>query len=273
VPDAPYLIGLFHFSNGRTWIERLATDLGMFASAKPALLFPRVYTNYAVGRSRARPPESSEVAICKLCDLTSQVNRFLKDFRQTAPSDALYVVFVGANDLFDAISALPSDLSGDTTAAIIEEAISATLSNILALYSHGARTFLVANLPNVAITPAVILQEPSFPGLSYWASFFSEQYNAGLKDALDGLEMAFGEKIQVIRLDVFEALQTLVASPGAAGFSVVDKSCLNFGVVQGAICAHPNAYLFWDGIHPTTAGHDYLSEQAKETLEKALDTR
>ncbi len=37
VPSAPYAIGGFHFSNGKTWVEQLANILGDNNSGKPAL--------------------------------------------------------------------------------------------------------------------------------------------------------------------------------------------------------------------------------------------
>ena len=54
LPDFPYAIGGHHFSNGPTWAEQLTRALGMPTSGKPALHAPGVFTNYAVGRARAR---------------------------------------------------------------------------------------------------------------------------------------------------------------------------------------------------------------------------
>ena len=31
--------------------------------------------------------------------------------------------------------------------------------------------------------------------------------------------------------------------------------CLTFGVVERAVCGHPEQFLFWDAIHPTRAGY------------------
>jgi phospholipase/lecithinase/hemolysin len=33
-----------------------------------------------------------------------------------------------------------------------------------------------------------------------------------------------------------------------------------------AFCATPNKFLFWDGIHPTVAGHRILAERANAAL-------
>jgi outer membrane lipase/esterase len=260
IPDSPYAIGGFHFSNGRTWIEQLATDLHMPTSGRPAVLVPGVYTNYAIGRSRARPVLPPVLA-CASCYLAAQVEQFLNDFHNTASEDALYVVFIGANDLQDALRALETDPTGGTSVEIILQAIGSTSDNILKLHGYGARMFLVPNLPNIASTPALIAAGPDAQAVAY---YFSTLYDDLLEIALGTLDNL--PDIQIIRLNVFEALETVVNSPESAGFSVVDLPCLTFGVVQGAICSKPKTYLFWDGIHPTTAGHDFLSDQAKEAL-------
>ena len=40
IPDAPYLIGRLHFTNGPTCNEYLARGLGLFRGGRPALLRP-----------------------------------------------------------------------------------------------------------------------------------------------------------------------------------------------------------------------------------------
>jgi phospholipase/lecithinase/hemolysin len=38
---------------------------------------------------------------------------------------------------------------------------------------------------------------------------------------------------------------------------------------KNAFCAHPEDFLFWDGIHPTRAGHRILAERAAAALDAA----
>jgi phospholipase/lecithinase/hemolysin len=33
-----------------------------------------------------------------------------------------------------------------------------------------------------------------------------------------------------------------------------------------AICERPNRHLFWDGIHPTAAGHGIVEDAAQQAL-------
>ena len=147
IPSAPYLIGRFHFTNGRTWVEQLARDFDLFRSARPALLRPGVFTNYAIGGARARAAEP--------IDLATLIGLFLADFDGVAAPESLYVLWIGANDLRDAFAAFEQDPSGATSEAILQEALKATKRGIKDLYDAGARSFLVLNLPNIGDTPAL----------------------------------------------------------------------------------------------------------------------
>src|SRR5712664_2016882 len=54
IPDAPYARGGLHFSDGATWVEQLSVFDRAIPSAGPALLHPVLFSNYAVGGTRAR---------------------------------------------------------------------------------------------------------------------------------------------------------------------------------------------------------------------------
>jgi phospholipase/lecithinase/hemolysin len=121
-PEASYAVGGHHFSNGATWAERLAADLG-----GPALSVPGLFTNYAVGRARAR----AGAPAFPDHDLRTQIGQFLTDFRGQAPSGDLYVVWIGANDVSDALSALAIDPSLRTAATQLSAAYNGALEQAL----------------------------------------------------------------------------------------------------------------------------------------------
>ena len=105
IPDAPYATGGHHFSNGRTWVQQLARTLHTPTSSGPALAVSGAFTNYAFGRARAR----MNAPVFPLYDLGQQVTRFMDDFGGVAPATATYVVFIGSNDVRDALEALADD--------------------------------------------------------------------------------------------------------------------------------------------------------------------
>jgi phospholipase/lecithinase/hemolysin len=254
IPDAPYARGALHFSNGPTWIEQLSLIDHALPSAGPALLMPTVLSNYAVGGGRARTVGAF--------DLPVQVGLFLKDFQGQAPADALYVVFIGGDDVRDALAAFATDPTGATSIGIVTDALTAIRVNLLTLYAAGARQFFVPNLPDLALLPAVRL---SGPQAQFAANLLSTQFDAGLEATLQALEGALG--ISITRLDTFDFVNEVVAAPGSFGLSDVEDTCIRLNTISGAFCPNPAQFLWWDGIHPTVAGHHLLAVRADSVLD------
>ena len=247
IPDAPYARGAQHFSDGATWVEQLSILDHALPSTGPALLNPAMFSNYAVGGARARH--------VGFFDLSTQVGVFLNDFGGHGPADALYVVFVGGNDLRDAL------LAPAQSTAIVQNALLAIQGNLGTLHAAGARNFLVANAPNLGLAPAVRLLGPAAQSA---ATFLAAQFNAGLESILEGLEFASG--LNIVRFDVFQALNEIVAAPGAFGLTNVTQPCIAVDTKAQPFCANPGTFLFWDGIHPTVAGHRILAKRARAAL-------
>jgi phospholipase/lecithinase/hemolysin len=255
IPSAPYDEHGHHFTNGRTWIERLTLELDHPESGRAAFERPRINTNYAVGRARARP-QAPEFASY---DLGTQVAAFLTDFNGEAPGNSTYVIWIGANDLDDALSAASTDPA--QSAAIIQSALAAVATNVELLWSAGARSFFVPNLPDFGLTPAV--QSLGQPAIAA-ATELSTLYNTYLAQTLTQLGALPG--IELTTLDVFAVLHGVVSDPVGFGIKDTQTPCLQFGVTVDAICDHPNKHLFWDAIHPTVAGHEALERAAEQAL-------
>jgi len=209
-----------------------------------------VFTNYAVGRARAR----AGAPVFPDFDLGTQVGAFLTDFHGQAPASRTYVIWIGANDLFDALEALQMDPTGAASMGIIKQAIGATAESLQILWAAGARKFLVLNLADPALTPYVRSLGPLAQGAS---TQLTAAYNGALAQVLASLGAL--PQIQIRQFDLNAFLHTVVSSPGRYGLGDVADSCLSFGVVTNAVCADPDCYLFWDGIHPTRAGHFLIS--------------
>lgn len=164
--DIPCTDLFFHqsrVSNGPVAVEILAQRLG-FDELRPSLFFlnlpppfppvvpPLVGTNYAVAGAEAGGSD--------LGDLNSQVLGFLGDY-DSAPSDALYVVMIGGNDVIAAVKSAAAQLKGEDLepqekpVAIIDTAIDAIEVNIRHLISLGAQKFLVANSVSIGSVPAI----------------------------------------------------------------------------------------------------------------------
>lgn len=246
VPEYPYARGGHHLSNGSIWIEQLAKQMNLVQSVGPALRVPGVFSNYAIDRTRA----CSQSPLPSYIDLTGQVGMFLDEFGG-ATDEALYVMFVGANDVRDA-------LTSQTPPAVIGCALSSIYDNLMALIDAGARTFLVANVPNLGQIPAVaLLGEEAQAGATGASYFFNQQ----LEGILSGIETAYGGQVIFYRLDTFDMITQ--ASIDHPELNVTDP-CIN--IFAGTVCEPTKDYLFWDGIHPTVTGHSLIAEKAASIL-------
>ena len=267
-PDFSYDIGGHHFSNGNTWAEQLATALKTPTSGGPSLRAPGVFTNYAVGRARARAnaPAFSDF------DLTTQVNRFLTDFGGSVPDNTLVVIWIGANDVDDAINALFVDPSGDTSKAIVQAAVTSVVTNVQVLYGAGARMFLIANVPDFGSTPYVrFLGAAVSPLIPQYATALTLGYDAALAQYAQLLLVLLppdaARPLQFIRVfDVNALFGQILQTPAAFGLSNATDRCTVANTYGNAICSTPNRYLFWDGIHPTTTSHSIVANAALQLL-------
>jgi phospholipase/lecithinase/hemolysin len=256
IPSAPYARGGHHFSNGATWIEQLARSLGLAGSVRPAYASGSLEaTNYAVGAARAYEDGLN-------INLSEQVQTFLADHGGVAPSDALYVIEMGGNDIRDAIVAYQT---GGFPAAqsILQQAIRSIAQNIQVLSAAGARDFLVWLPPNPGLTPALQRLNQASPGVVQLATALTQAFNAGLSATLAQLSQIPG--ITIRTLDASALLNTLVSDPSAYGLTNVDTACVTPGVAP-FFCQAPDDYLYWDGIHPTRAAHAIVAALAASLL-------
>jgi outer membrane lipase/esterase len=252
IPRAPYVKGGYHFSNGTTWIEQFARGVGLAENARPAFrTSSTAATNYAVGGARARDNGIN-------VNLSDQVNAFLDDFGGVAPSDALYVIEMGANDVRDALAA------GTDGGAIIAAALASIGKNVLDLSAAGAKEFLVLNVPNVGLTPAIRTLDSLTPGAARLAEGFTQLFNWGLDKLLRSAARLPG--IEIARMDLYQKVNALVANPRAFGLSEVEAACVTLADLPPFSCRTPDRFLFWDGIHPTKAVHAIFALEAAFVL-------
>ena len=248
IPSAPYAVGGHHFSNGKSWAEKVAQGLNDSNGGKPAREKPGHYGNYAHGGARARTVIGAAVP-----SSVEQVELFLGDLGG-APGNALYVLQFGGNDLRDALVAGMSDpaaVEPIMTAAIQELAFA-----VQKLYMAGARNFLVANAPNIEHAPVV-----RFSGAGPIAGYLTGIFNGNLEGALQMLEIGL-PGINIQRLDFADFVNDVAAAPSEFGIANAMAPCLTFLVETDAKCSDPDLHFFWDGLHPTRVGHNALAERA-----------
>jgi len=265
VADGPYTRGGLHHSNGATWIEQFALSRGLEGYVRPALRSQGTARNYAYGGARARLepviiPNANQ-------QLPTQVTNFLADVNNAAPSDALYMIFIGANDIFDAVFALSSDPTGVTSATVLNNAIMSVANEVGRLSYAGARHFVVLNAPDLGLTPAVAIADALFSSSNPYinpgdviaaATQFSILYNAGVNAALGSVP-----GVQII--DIFTEFHNLVANPQNYGLTNSTNACVTPDQPP-FVCNKPDEFVFWDGVHPTKVAHGIIADIVSDAI-------
>ena len=231
-PSPPYSQG--RFTNGPVWVEHLASRLSLQSTLE---------NNYAVGGACTGQGNSNEDVVgMDLPGLQDEIAQFTASLSGPANAEALYVVWAGPNDFFDA----PAD---------IETAVAQAVGNIVTavgtLRVAGAEHILVPNMVDLGITPF---------GISSGMASDLTQLSAGFNFALYSTLDAWG--LDVIEFDVFQVLNDAVNDPGAFGFSNVTDACFD----GSSVCANPDENLFWDSVHPTARGHELFAGMMFEEL-------
>jgi phospholipase/lecithinase/hemolysin len=253
IPSAPYARGGHHFSNGATWVEQFGRSIGLADSVHAALATSDpVATNFAVGAARAYDDGIN-------FNLTRQVNTFLERSGGVASAQALYVIEMGGNDIRDSFQVYAT---GGNGGPILQAALASIAGNIQRLYAAGAREFLVWAAPNVGLTPAIRSLGPAAGGL---ATAVAQAFNGGLTQVVAQLSFAL-PGTSFARLDAFQILDAIVANPATFGLTNVTTACVTPNVVPFT-CKPADEFLFWDGIHPTKAGHAILARETANVLQ------
>jgi outer membrane lipase/esterase len=220
------------------WAQIVASSLGL--SANPSLAGG---TDYAYGGARTgtTSPEGAP-------SLEAQVGSFLSQYGPMIPGNALYVVEGGGDNARDGLDDI-AQCNG--LACIIRTILSTAVSFAADIYTidaeleaAGAKNILVWNVPDLGKTPAVLAD-------GALASILGTTVASAMNLALSA---AIGSDPDVKLFDDFDLLDGVIADPGAFGLTNVTDAC-----AQSLNC-DPSEFLFWDGIHPTSAAEAIISD-------------
>ena len=241
VPASPYFDG--RFSNGLIWVDYLAQDLG---------LNPSPNTNFAFGGATTG---TNNTISPLLPGLQQQINGFTQA-NPTADPNGLYVVWAGANDY----------LGG----GVINPTIPITnISNaITSLAGIGAQNILVLNLGDLGSLPGTRTD----PQQSTNLSLLTSAHNSGLSQTIAALSPQLGSGVNLTLVDTNSLFNRVFANPAEFNFTNVTTACLSVLSCASANQNAQNQYLFWDSIHPTTAGHQLIADVAFSSLNSSNPT-
>ena len=212
------IYGFKYFTNGPVWVEYLADP-----SHLNVPLFDMAYGGATTSGDNPAAPDPYK----HVTGLQWQVDTYTSVY-SAVPGDALVTVWAGANDFFQLRD--------------YETAAQNVTSAVQKLADAGGNNFLISFLPDIGLTPRFLGTE-----FQESATLWSEAFNMLLAADLAVLASTpeYGD-INIYTLDAFTLLRDFIANPGFYGFTDVSTSGNG---------NPPEGYLFWDGVHPTTAAH------------------
>ena len=237
----PYYQG--RFSNGPVFTERLGFTLTNFMGPVTGNI------NYAFGGARTDSQASPPGMRVQLAQYQGRGGVF--------GANDLVSILGGANNIFQGLPAAGASSNPQGSIAPVSLAAAADINFIVGNVAQaGAGTILVTNLPKLSLTPQ-FRATPAAPLADYAVTTFNGALLTGLNTTA-----AARPGTNIIMMDLFKVGDVIAANPTAFGVSNVTQPCFN-GVT---VCANPNDYFYWDGVHPTAAGHAVMARLANDYL-------
>ena len=283
------------FTNGAVAVEILAGALGLTLTPSDHLNGGFSGNNFAVAGAKAIDEDGDELT--PDINLPTQINAFLQINGGTAPSDALYVVLIGGNDIRAAreirsaavFAETPEERQAIRQAArdSIKAAVEAEQAQVAKLIAAGAQSILVANAPDIGAIPETDLvaagllanaqtpaQERRAQRIIKASTKLSAKFNRKLARKIGRLEHQFD--IDIVEFDLFGFLTEQIDGAEEFGYTNTDDACIyvfSQGGTPNPECvvsdpAFPakTTFLFWDEIHPTATAHSNAGVAIVETL-------
>jgi phospholipase/lecithinase/hemolysin len=261
-PFPPYAAG--HFSNGPTAAEYLAQSYGIpvvkgwpnAAGANnmavggaltgiddPVLKFGNY--NYIIDS----PLGLQAYTAVAPTSVAQQITKFLSSNPTgLMGADTLTMLWAGPNDFFLGFAL------GRDPGVVLQTAVANMANNIGALALAGAKNILVPNMPDLGSTPSLSSTDFATP-----ASVLSSLYNFYLAQVVAEAALNLGPLgVRLYTADTAALLNDAIANPTEYGFTNVKDACIDS---PEAFLNNCSGYLFFDGVHPTTAAHRYLAAE------------
>ncbi len=268
------------FTNGPVAVEVVAAGLGFALTPSYHLLGGTTGNNFAIAGAKAVDEDGNEAT--PDINLPTQVNAFLQINGGAAPSDALYIVLIGGNDIraareiragvVFAANAQERQAIREAANDSIKAAVESEVAQINKLIAAGAKNILVANAPDIGAIPETDLvsmgllanagtkqQQRKAQRIPEVTTKLSTKYNRLLAKNIVRTERKTG--LDLIEYDLFDFLADQIDNATDYGYTNTDDACaymLSQGGALNPSCdgdVTATGFLFYDESHPTTAAH------------------
>lgn len=265
----PYFNG--RFSNGPIWVELLAESLNI------------PLTDYAYGGSWVESYKESGQVIP--FSLSAQVNYYMVaaavDFHK---DQHLYMIWAGSNDYIN---------GRDDPEYAATNTIEVLKNQIEWLIYVGGKHFVLANLPELETLPGVVAMSPE---VVEQVKVATRLHNAKLVEMVEAEKVKYPDVTFTVA-DLMSHYKEVITHPEDHHFTNIDTPCysgeyylkklipspktlqamkdarMNFagnlslrtailnGMLgdEGTVCDNPDAYFYWDRVHPTRVVHQAIA--------------
>lgn len=243
------------FSNGPRAVEVLANSIGIDVDPSLHLVGPPVGTNFAVSGARARGADP--------ISLLAQIGTFLSNNEGTAPSEALYLVFIGGNDVRDA----RDEPSESLAESIIRGAVDAIDFSTRILVAAGAKAIMVVNVPDIGATPESL--QSSDEELSERATELTKQLNGELSGRIRRIERDLN--LDLVDFNLFQFFRFVIKNSIALGFTNSDDACFSSVTFIFRPDCNFDKFIFFDELHPTKRIHERVGRGLFAVIPEFVD--
>lgn len=266
-PQVVATLGRFTTNPGPVWSELVSQYYGITPAASNA-----GGSIYAQGGARVALPSASTPPGSAQRPVSTQINEYLAANGGHADPNALYGMWIGANDIFQNLGALQAGaIDQATLQANVLGAAGAEIQQIGKLQAAGARYVLVFGLPDIGATPAFAGTGATSAAVTQLSAGYNTTLFAGLASA----------GIRVIPVDVFTLAAEIAANPAAYGFrNTTSFACGPFppittaSTVSSQFCLPANyvapdaaqTYVYADSVHPTSAVQAIFAQFAESLI-------
>lgn len=278
LPDPPFYRAT-RISNGPVAVEVMASEFNLMLKPSLHLTGSQVHqgSNYAVAGARASAVSDDSRG------LTTQVSSFIQQQGGSISSRSLYVIYIGANDIRDALLLT----SQQARLKLLDQAVDNIELSLKQLIQAGARHFFIVNAPNIARAPELIAiaKKSANPKLLNVATALTRSFNRKLHRLLPQLRankpsIKVSHEKRKLRLhwfNLFQLVDFIVENAEIFGFSVSDQACYNSTTFEflracenGKNFSH---YIFFDDLHFSTIMHKIIGKvMAKKLMNKGYQS-